>query len=273
MNTKKHSLHILFTFLATLAISISAASAVLVFGANVFVWDSTVPVDAPNGIYPVGGSGQLNGEFIVDTVNPVPGQPDSIIQIGLRAQERFAGPTLTRVGNVFYADVGQAPDTHALWNYDWSIDFGSAQSGAAVPLDMRDYVVTLERDIDPSAAVDFATFPSDANSLVNDFRTITLADPVTLWQESFNISFLGVNDPNVPGIYDFRLTVQDQAGAQIAQTSMRVIVGEPPQVGGTLLPIDSTALLLAGVQSSPLWILPLVAAGVGFTIFKIRHQK
>jgi len=46
-------------------------------------------------------------------------------------------------------------------------------------------------------------------------------------------------------------------------------------VGGELLPIDSTALLLAGLQSSAIWMLPVLAgvAGTGFYLVKFRTNK
>jgi len=45
-------------------------------------------------------------------------------------------------------------------------------------------------------------------------------------------------------------------------------------VGGELLPIDSTALMLAGLQSSAIWMLPVLAgaAGAGFAAFKLRRK-
>lgn len=45
-------------------------------------------------------------------------------------------------------------------------------------------------------------------------------------------------------------------------------------VGGELLSIDSTALLLAGLQTSAIWMLPLLAgaAGVGFAAFKLKRK-
>ena len=45
-------------------------------------------------------------------------------------------------------------------------------------------------------------------------------------------------------------------------------------VGGELLPIDSTALMLAGLQSSAIWMLPVLAgaAGLGFAAFKLRRK-
>ncbi len=46
-------------------------------------------------------------------------------------------------------------------------------------------------------------------------------------------------------------------------------------VGGELLPIDSTALMLAGLQSSAIWMLPVLAgvAGIGAYYIKTRMNK
>ena len=46
-------------------------------------------------------------------------------------------------------------------------------------------------------------------------------------------------------------------------------------IGGELLPIDSTALMLAGLQSSAIWMLPVLAgvAGVGAFYIKTRMNK
>lgn len=48
-----------------------------------------------------------------------------------------------------------------------------------------------------------------------------------------------------------------------------------PSIGGELLPIDSTALLLAGLQTSTIWIIPTLAglAGSGFYLIKFRTNK
>jgi len=45
------------------------------------------------------------------------------------------------------------------------------------------------------------------------------------------------------------------------------------QIGGTLIPIDTTTLLLAGVQSISMWMIPVVAAGIGIGIFVIKRRK
>jgi len=45
-------------------------------------------------------------------------------------------------------------------------------------------------------------------------------------------------------------------------------------IGGSILEIDTTSLLLAGIQSSAIWMLPVLAgaAGAGFAAFKLRRK-
>ena len=45
-------------------------------------------------------------------------------------------------------------------------------------------------------------------------------------------------------------------------------------VGGEFLSVDSTALVLAGLQSSAIWMLPVLAGavGAGFAVFKLRRN-
>ena len=49
---------------------------------------------------------------------------------------------------------------------------------------------------------------------------------------------------------------------------------EPPQVAGELLPLDSTALFLAGIQSMTVWMIPTVLglAGAGVYLVKFRAR-
>ncbi len=51
--------------------------------------------------------------------------------------------------------------------------------------------------------------------------------------------------------------------------------GPPPSetpVGGQVIPVDAAVLLLAGAQSSLVWIGPIVLAGAGFVAFKLRRN-
>ena len=57
-------------------------------------------------------------------------------------------------------------------------------------------------------------------------------------------------------------------GVQIWTTSFDDI-----PIGGTNIPIDQTALLLAGIQSISMWMIPVVIAGIGIGIFVIKRRK
>jgi len=43
-------------------------------------------------------------------------------------------------------------------------------------------------------------------------------------------------------------------------------------IGGTLLPIDTTALLLAGAQMNAVWMIPVVAVGIGVGIYLVKRR-
>lgn len=212
-----------------------AVRATISAGADASVWDSAVPQSAP--VFGVGGSGQVDGEFILDTVD----LGSTAIQVGIRAQERFQGPTLQRIGNVYFADSGTnfsgGGVEGALWNYDFHLDFGTGDSDTTVaghsleseilkslsPLNMRDFTVELLLDDDASAATDFITV--DLNAVLAEG---IFGDDILLFQASSNLLFTGGPpsfDPDVPGIYDFELRVRDSvSGDTVAKSLMRVVV-------------------------------------------------
>jgi len=44
-------------------------------------------------------------------------------------------------------------------------------------------------------------------------------------------------------------------------------------VGGISIPIDQSALLLAGASSVSMWMIPVVIAGIGIGVFVIKRRK
>jgi len=52
---------------------------------------------------------------------------------------------------------------------------------------------------------------------------------------------------------------------------LAIIIVQP--VGGTFIPIDQSALLLAGVQSISMWMIPVVIAGIGIGVFVIKRRN
>jgi len=53
----------------------------------------------------------------------------------------------------------------------------------------------------------------------------------------------------------------------------KFVTGVPPPVGGTLIPIDTVSLFLAGASISMLWIIPVVGAGAGIAIFALKRNR
>ncbi len=110
-------------------------------GVDASTWVSGSPTGP--GLIPIGGSGQINGEFtIVERYG---------IQIGLRAQQRFVGllsaiPNMNNKVGIYEADAGFSTGTRATWNYDWHVDLRGAQ-GVAAGKTLADYDLTLETDM------------------------------------------------------------------------------------------------------------------------------
>ncbi len=70
------------------------------------------------------------------------------------------------------------------------------------------------------------------------------------------------------------VTCEDQAGSIVSADSnpVTVTIIQPPVVGGQLLPIDSTALLLAGAQTFS-WMIPVVLSVLGIGLFVFRKSE
>ena len=104
----------------------SAAQEQSRFGVLASEWDSAT-VAVPFVIVPIGGGGQVNGAFVTGERYGV--------QVGIRAQERFVGPTLpvtrSKQTGVYQASTGFSTGVNATWNYDLHIDLRNAQGVAA----------------------------------------------------------------------------------------------------------------------------------------------
>ncbi|MEM6793893.1 MAG: hypothetical protein AAF725_07905 [Acidobacteriota bacterium] len=247
-NTKTVSL----LALSALLLLAASSGATVVAGGEASVWDSDVPQPAPpepeDVLFPIGGSGQVNGAFILETVE-IGG---SALQVGLRAQERFIGPVLPRAGTAFFAESGSPnADGRASWNYEIHLDFGTSDADTTLPgkslesqllkplepLNMRDFTVEFQLDTDPSAATSFVTTD------LNESLDLGGAGPeIRLLQFSLNPDFDvfgggGAFDADLEGLYDVRLRVSDDQGETVAEASIQVIVVDT-------LPADANAATL-----------------------------
>ena len=170
----------------------------VLIGVFASIWDSAVPLDPPGGIIPIGGSGQIDGEFTIAERNG--------IQIGLRAQERFVGPLMAVPNNnnkigIYEATTGFSDTSfRATWNYDWHIDLRNAH-GVAAGTTLADYSVTLETDI---ATTTLFFFPLPLDLTFGGF----IPGNAILYQSSQNPKFGNPPfDATAPGTYNFTLVL------------------------------------------------------------------
>jgi len=103
-------------------------------------------------------------------------------------------------------------------------------------------------------------------------------DAITGDQMDFNIG----NIPAVPTVVTFSLTLGENSGEPFFRVCGFIqdgveadLIATLPKVGGLPIAIDSNALLLAGIQSNAIWMLPLLAglAGAGAYFVRTRMNK
>lgn len=122
---------------------------------------------------------------------------------------------------------------------------------------------------------------NDANSAADDAQMGDLGTLAAgLGIKLGDVLVLGFEDPaiaapmmaeaaNSGGLYGFTAN-----GVDTAQVIIDIIAELPcpPPVGGDMLPIDSTALFVAGAGANAFWILPLLGGVVGAGFFVARNK-
>ena len=211
------------------------------FDFDVNQWSSSSPPPS-TGVYPIGGSGQVNGGFVVGT------DPTSLDQIGLRAELRNVGPVLSQTNDsihtaTYIAPAGSSGGNRALWNFDFDIDLAGGHK-------ISDYTAILK-------ITDGATVTS-----LNLVTSGLVPSDATLYQNSENAGFAflatefpGFN-PNAAQDYSFDLSLTPNGS-------------NPNFVGGALdvaMDVDVVAPLPA--------VLPVAGlALVGFIAFSLLRKR
>jgi len=121
------------------------------------------------------------------------------------------------------------------------------------------------------------TLPS--NTCANDFEVDGFNTPFQA--QAFDINgnlldtIIGVSNPQTMSFAGFLVHSVVVTGTFYAIDDVTFTPESCAVVGGELLSIDSTALMLAGLQSSAIWMLPVLAgiAGTGFYLVKFRTNK
>jgi len=76
----------------------------------------------------------------------------------------------------------------------------------------------------------------------------------------------------VPNVDSFAPAFQSKLGLELCDILPELEVCQPPKVGGEFLPIDSTALLIAGMSANMSLIAPLVLGIAGVSAYLIRSR-
>ncbi len=203
----------------------SFAVPVTSFDADVTEWSSTT-VPVPGVILPIGGSGQVNGNFIVVEDDSFPN-----IQIGLRAVERFSPVPLPNSGSNYVAQAGESGGPGSglsTWNYETHIDL----RGSGLSFD--DFTITFTTSILNHSTADFQA-DLEAFSLV----PAGTLDNVELFQASFNPGFFFSGlDPFAPGSYPFEFNLIPKSGVSgptLSASMVVEVIPEPTSAGLVLL--------------------------------------
>ena len=103
-------------------------------------------------------------------------------------------------------------------------------------------------------------------------KTIPLLFSFLAVASIISIGVLGNNQNAYAG--NFMLTCQSDLDCSPGNVCMEEACEPAPPVAGELLPIDSSALMIAGLTSMTVWMVPTVLglAGVGVYLVKFRKQ-
>jgi len=108
----------------------------------------------------------------------------------------------------------------------------------------------------------------------------SFAPPITITPGILHTIEVTVND----GASDFTMTATDDLvpngivlscrfGEQFPENDYTFATYFDVPVGGISIPIDQSALLLAGVSSVSMWMIPVILAGIGIGVFVIKRRN
>lgn len=127
-------------------------------------------------------------------------------------------------------------------------------------------------DLDEGEFVSFAFGKGLASIPVTTQGAVTVSANNIVWVDIFPGSNTADN-LDLEGQYKWESCGTENSGIGDWETTQSIIVVIP--VSGEILPISTTALLLAGVSTSAMWLVPAIGAfvGIGLTIYKVRRHN
>ncbi len=157
--------------------------------------------------------------------------------------------------------------------------FGPVPSEVILPLEQGESSSVIKKTV--NCEEDITNFAINFSDCTNKGIDVLFANAAVVFFDEFEVDETITNTGGAPGettcnvLFNFEIlgTIIPPLIQEIRITTPEIIINGP--VGGELIPIDSTALVLAGLQTSAIWMLPVLAgaAGAGAYYIKTRMNK
>ena len=180
-----------------------------------------------------------------------------------------AGQTISNIDSGMFQNAG-------IGDFVWhDLDGDGIQDGgepgiADVTVNLRNSIDTIQLDTTTTDGNGFYQFGLLPGSYIVEFVLKAGFDGFSPEDAALDDTIDSDADVNTgkTGI----ITVTSGQGGTTVDAGMIQVNGEPsPQpVGGTLIPIETTSLILAGTQMTAVWMIPIIVAGIGFAIVIAR---
>jgi len=187
----------------------------------------------------------------------------------------YVGATL--YGTHISAGGGAAPSTLSIL---------TPTTGAFVPIGLTGVGAIAGLAYDTGAGIMYGIAGGPGPASLYTISLITgLATPVgvtTMQAGSLQFGpdgklYAGGTGPDLGDVFEISTstatsTFFGSTGSTLGITGL-TLIDDDEIIGGEIIPIDQTALLLAGVQSVSMWMIPVVIAGAGIGVFVIMRTR
>ena len=120
------------------------------------------------------------------------------------------------------------------------------------------------------------TIDTDDTSTLDNQGTIIIEEDavINIGSESSSLALLSnggtISGPGQINIFGFFIDVQN---SEVITAIINQFLTEGPLIGGEVIPVDTTALLMAGAQNSMIWWLPaVVIVGASIAFLKAKRR-
>ena len=151
--------------------------------------------------------------------------------------------------------------------------FGPSPLLVELPLEQGETSSVIKKGI--SCVMPITDFDIDTSDCTNKGIDVTFENAAVVFIDGFVADETITNTGGAPGettcnvVFNFLLTggLPGPLIQEIRITTLETVVG------GEFLQIDNTALLLAGIQSSATWMIPVVLSIVGIGLFVVSRKS